>query len=80
MIKWELRESVTEPPPKAMPKLIWHTLYSRGVRSTEQMEEHFSPKLNSLSDPFSIIDMPLAVDRLVKALDRQEKICIYFFN
>ncbi len=41
------------------------------------MESFLRPKLKDLSDPFLIPDMHPAVERILKAVDSQETVCIY---
>ncbi len=37
----------------------------------------FIPKLNLLSDPFALPNMPAAIDRILRALDSGERIVLY---
>lgn len=41
------------------------------------LEGYLHPRLKDLADPFLIPDMALAVERILLAADRKEKICIY---
>lgn len=59
------------------PPLIRRLLFARGLKDPEQVAKWFTPKLAELKDPFSILDMRKAVDRLVQAFRQQEKVCIY---
>ena len=45
--------------------------------SDEEIEEFLSPTRNDFYDPFEMPDMTKAVDRIEKAIQNQEKICIY---
>ena len=45
--------------------------------SDEEIEEFLSPTRNDFYDPFEMPDMKKAVDRIEKAIQNQEKICIY---
>lgn len=60
-----------------IPALILQTLSGRGIHSIDECERLVAPKLNSLSDPLSLLNMSRAVERLVIALQKQESICIY---
>ena len=51
-------------------------LVNRGVCSYEQAKEFFRPNLSKLHDPFLMKDMDLAVNRILKSIDRQESIMI----
>lgn len=80
-LRWVRRgkgaEGLKPPPPVKMPDLIWQVLYSRGLYKSEQLNDIFSPKLSSLADPWVLRGMDLAVERLLQAYHRGEKICIY---
>lgn len=76
--KWLLREEVPhEESPIPMPGLIWRALSARGIRSKEQLEAFFSPSLNQLKNPFSILNMQRAAERLVESHFKDELIAVY---
>src|SRR4051812_11956665 len=52
-------------------------LIQRGIETFEDAKNFFTPSLNDLHDPFLMKDMGLAVDRIKKAIDNNEKILIY---
>ncbi|HRW68822.1 DHH family phosphoesterase, partial [Lentimicrobium sp.] len=52
-------------------------LVQRGVNTFEEAKDFFRPSLSQLHDPFLMKDMDKAVDRIVKALDNNEKILVY---
>lgn len=52
-------------------------LVERGVRSVEEAERFFHPRLEELHDPFLMQDMQAAVTRLSLALERGDRILIY---
>jgi single-stranded-DNA-specific exonuclease len=52
-------------------------LVNRGIEDFEQAKEYFRPALSQLHDPFLMKGMKLAVDRIIKAIESQEKILIY---
>ena len=52
-------------------------LVQRGILDFEQSRNFFRPELSHLHDPFLMKDMDLAVDRIVEAIKRQEKILVY---
>jgi len=52
-------------------------LIQRGVDDFERAKSFFRPTLDQLHDPFLMKDMSIAVKRLCKAMDNQEKIMIY---
>ncbi len=69
--------SSTRATPEGIPPLIWQVLAARGFSSAAEIHRWLSPSLKDLRDPFSIIDMEVAVQRLLVAHRNQEKICIY---
>lgn len=60
-----------------IPRIIAHLLVQRGIKTFEQARLFFKPKLSDLHDPFLMKDMDLAVDRILKAINNQEKIMVY---
>ena len=52
-------------------------LVQRGIKNYEQAREFFRPDLSMLHDPFLMVDMQKAVDRIELAVNRKEKILIY---
>ena len=58
-------------------ELIAKILYNRGVRDAQSAKNFLEPETAPFYDPFLMLGMREAVDRIKKALDAQEKICIY---
>ena len=52
-------------------------LVRRGLRSTPEAERFLTPRLKTLSDPFLLPNMAAAVERILTALDRGERIVLY---
>lgn len=52
-------------------------LIQRGLKTKEEAEDFFEPKIENLHDPFLMADMDKAVERLSKAIINNEKILIY---
>jgi len=52
-------------------------LINRGIQNFEEARSFFRPSLDGLHDPFLMKDMRIAVDRLKKAIDLNQKILIY---
>lgn len=52
-------------------------LKKRGLDTSEKREAFLNPSYNAKHDPFLLPDMEQAVERLVEAHDKQEKITIY---
>lgn len=52
-------------------------LLQRGIRSFQEAEAFFEPKLEDLHDPFKMKDMDRAVDRLQKAISEKKKVLLF---
>src|SRR3979490_2580309 len=52
-------------------------LLQRGVEDFESARKFFRPALDQLHDPFLMMDMKLAVERIHKAILNGEKILVY---
>ncbi len=52
-------------------------LVNRGITSYQFAKKFFRPQIEELHDPFEMKDMPLAVDRIITAIEKNEKILIY---
>ncbi|MEQ9303564.1 MAG: single-stranded-DNA-specific exonuclease RecJ, partial [Marinoscillum sp.] len=52
-------------------------LIQRGIATFDQAKEFFRPSLSRLHDPFLMLNMDEAVNRLTEAVFNEEKILIY---
>ncbi|HSI14974.1 MAG TPA: single-stranded-DNA-specific exonuclease RecJ [Chthoniobacter sp.] len=52
-------------------------LMRRGMSVVDDAEDFLSPRLKSLRDPFLLPNMELAVERILAAVDRRERIVLY---
>lgn len=52
-------------------------LWARGLREPAAVEPFLHPKLSDLDDPFSLLGMEAAVDRILRAIHDGERILIY---
>jgi len=57
--------------------VIGNLLVQRGIETYEQAKDFFRPELESLHDPFLMKDMKKAVQRIVEATQKREKILVY---
>ena len=57
--------------------VIAHLLVLRGIATPEEAERFLHPSLDHLHDPFQLADLPLAVDRLLRAIDQNERIAVH---
>lgn len=80
---WNLLPSVKEDDPalKAFPEdlplLVKQLLWQRGFSGDLETELFLNPKLSHLTDPFLMGEMKEAVDRIFRAVDAGETVCIY---
>ncbi|QTN33738.1 single-stranded-DNA-specific exonuclease RecJ [Akkermansiaceae bacterium] len=78
--RWILRGEPFDPGSRAdendFPAILRHLVNQRGVPEDE-IETFLHPKLRDLSDPFLMPDMQPAVERILKAIDARENVCIY---
>ncbi len=52
-------------------------LVQRGIKDFEEARHFFRPSLEGLHNPFLMLDMDKAIQRIKKALDNDEKILVY---
>lgn len=57
--------------------ILCRLLIDRGIKSKEEAEKFFNPQLNELHDPSLMPDMDIAVERLNRAIERNERILVY---
>ena len=60
-----------------LPPLLARLLVLRGIETPEAADRFLHPNLDQLHDPFLMAGMDAAVQRLRRAIERQEKILIY---
>lgn len=79
---WELRPTdggvdYGEELNQQLPLLVRRILSQRGICGREMAERFLRPRLADLGDPFDMREMDAAVERIFRAVDHGEKICIY---
>ena len=57
--------------------VLCRILVQRGLETFDQAKDFFRPQLEDLHDPWLMKDMEKAVDRILDAARRQEKILVY---
>lgn len=62
---------------KRIPKAIVQILHNRGCDTPEMIEKYFAPSLSDLYDPFLMHDMEKAVDRIIEARHRKERVLVH---
>ena len=58
-------------------QLVARAMIRRGVSTVEEALHFLSPMEQDLLDPFLLPDMQLAADRILRAIDEQERICVF---
>lgn len=58
-------------------ELLAQILINKGIIEEKEIEIFLNPKRNNFYDPFLMPDMEKAVDRIIKAIENNEKILIY---
>lgn len=81
MKKWILREQIPEDANKKLenqPELIRPILFYRKIENSEAADAFLNPDYEKhLHDPFLMLDMEKAADRILQAINSGEKIIIY---
>ncbi len=57
--------------------LLAKLFLSRGINDINYILDFINPSLNSLNDPFLLKDMDKAVERILKSIEKKEKVLIY---
>ncbi len=80
--KWEVKKYSEKNVDKLLKecnisKLLAILLSNRGISSKEQVDLYLKPTRKDFYNPFLMPDMEKAVDRILKAINNQEKVIIY---
>ncbi len=68
----EIEKSLVELPP-----ILRQLVFNRGIRDGDAARRYLSPTEDEIHDPFRLLQMELAVRRILEAVERGEKIAIY---
>ncbi len=79
---WELRPldgsvDFGEELNRQLPLLVRKLLAQRGISGRENAQRFLKPRLADLGDPFAMREMDAAVERIFRAADNGEHVCIY---
>jgi single-stranded-DNA-specific exonuclease len=58
-------------------KALCHTLVARGIDTYEKAHHYFRPQQSELHDPWLMKDMEKAVQRIVTAFEKKEKVLVF---
>jgi single-stranded-DNA-specific exonuclease len=78
--RWEVKPLISVEAGMALaayPAVVAQVLFNRGVTTAEAAERYFSGQLSHPGDPAQILNLPLAVDRLQRAVRAGERIAVY---
>ncbi len=80
---WILREKADEKLVEELSKrlninkVLTNILVQRGIDTFDKARQFFRPSLDDLHDPFLMLNMDKAVERIIQAMSNQENILIY---
>ena len=80
--KWEYYEKDEEAVKKVqeefgLSRLLSTIIVNKGLKTKQEIEVFLNPTRNDFHDPYLMPDMQIAVDRIVQAIENQEKVIIY---
>ena len=80
--KWQIYETDTNKVEKLKKEykintLLATILVNRGITSEEKIKKFLEPTRQDFYDPYLMKDMEIAVERIIKAIERGEKVIIY---
>jgi len=81
--RWVIKEQGDEALVKALSQelkinyQLSNLLIQRGIKTMEEAKNFFRPELTQLHDPFLMKDMDIAIERIDKAIHKNEKILVY---
>jgi len=73
----QLHLSLNRDPERPVDLLVSQLLLNRGIKSWEEAKTFFRPELEHLHDPFLMKGMHIAVERIIQAIEKEERILIY---
>jgi single-stranded-DNA-specific exonuclease len=79
--KWQIAPKINQSTKNKFPEInpiILQLLFNRGLGTQEKIDEFLNPDYGQdIHDPFLFRDMNKAVDRILKAIKKKEKIVVY---
>ncbi len=82
-MNWKFKTAVSKSSITSLSKelgineVLSRLLVQRGIDSFDKAKHFFTPKLEDLHDPFLMKDMDVAVQRLLQAVEVQEKVMVF---
>jgi len=79
--RWEIKKrekfSADDTARLSVSSLTAEILAARGITTLETAQQFLNPSLSDIADPHTMKDIDKAVQRLLLALERSERVCIY---
>ncbi len=80
--KWEFYEKDEESIKKIqdefqISRILATIIYNKNLKTTKEIDVFLNPTRNDFHDPYLMPDMEVAVERIIKAIENQEKVIIY---
>lgn len=60
-----------------LPDALARALVLRGIDSFDAAKHYFRPSLSDMHDPFLMLDMDIAADRVARAIKQKERVLVY---
>lgn len=82
-VRWEVKDSSISPEVNRfaaqlhVPPIIAKILQARGITDFDAARRYFRPSIDALNDPFSMKGMDAAVERILQALRRDERVLVF---
>lgn len=58
-------------------RILATIIYNKNLKTTKEIDVFLNPTRNDFHDPYLMPDMEVAVERIIKAIENQEKVIIY---
>src|SRR6266568_467895 len=71
------REQIRSYERAGLNRYIAQLLVNRGIKDADKMQSFLEARYESTGDPLTLVDMPRAVERILRALDQREHITVY---
>ncbi len=78
--RWDVKPPITAEARAALaayPEVVAQVLFNRSIITAEDAERYFNGQLSHAGDPAQLLNLPLAVDRLQRAVRAGEHIVVY---
>ncbi|MFP4016610.1 MAG: DHH family phosphoesterase, partial [Halanaerobiales bacterium] len=75
--KWFLTDEKINTNLKGLSPVLLNVLSKRGITGEKEINDFLYGTLDDLNDPFLLKDMDKAVDRIIEAIDNNEKIIVF---